>query len=174
MTRVRIATIATALITATATVVAVAGIAAARQPPDTGRAHSTAHGTGFQIKSAFDNNFCAAVDNGTAPARSVTLSLCSAVSTQKWAFTWNSDQSNLLVETQGMCLDGRHPQPGVAAKVRYCHFTGPWTYVFTPQGLIKNLGTGQCLGVAGLGAGAAVFFDACDASSKFQLWKLSQ
>ena len=46
--------------------------------------------------------------------------------------------------------------------------------MFTPEGLIQNVKTGQCLTIPRVGSGAAVYFDVCDTTRSAQLWKLSQ
>ena len=174
MSKVRIAALVVTLVVASGAVVAASNTATAAVPLAAVTTPTTAHGTGFQVHSIIDTSFCIDVAAGATEGRQVTLSQCTAASSQRWGFTWNTDQTNLLVESQGMCMDGRKPTAGVAASVGYCRFGDPWRYVFTPEGLIQNVKTGQCLTIPRAGSGAAVYFDFCDATRSAQLWKLSQ
>jgi hypothetical protein len=173
MSRVRIAALVVTVVVASGAVIAVGSTASAEAPLAVVTTPTTAHGTGFQVQSMLDTSFCIDVAAGAAEGRPVTLSQCTAAASQRWGFTWNTDQTNLLVEYQGMCLDGRKPKPGVAATVAQCRFADPWRYVFTAEGLVQNVKTGQCLTIPRAGSGAAVYFDVCDITRTAQLWKLS-
>ena len=173
MSRARISALVVTLLAASGAVVAASSTASAVAPLAAVATPTTIHGTGFQVHSVIDTSFCVDIEAGAAEGRRVTLSQCTAAASQRWGFTWNTDQTNTLVEAQGMCVDGRHPQAGVAATVGYCRFADPWRYVFTAEGLIQNVKTGQCLTIPRAASGAAVYFDVCDATRTAQLWKLS-
>ena len=134
---------------------------------------TTAHGTGFQVKNGLDFNFCIDVEPGATEGRPVTLQICSGVATQRWGFTWNADQTNTIVDTMGMCLDGAKPQPGVASTVKLCKFGDPWRFTYSSTGLIQNVKTGLCLDVPRANSGAAVFFNPCDDTKLSQQWRLT-
>lgn len=137
---------------------------------------STAHGTNFQIKSQVDNNFCVQVGSGTNEGRTVTLQQCSSADAQRWAFTYDKDETNLIVETNGMCLDSRavKPNTNTAVPVMKCQFGEAWRYTYTASGLIKDVKLNKCLSVPGAAANAAVSLADCDEKKKGQLWKLSK
>jgi hypothetical protein len=73
---------------------------------------TTAHGANFLVKSQLDSNFCIQVGSGINEGRTITLVQCGTADTQRWAFTWNADDTNSIVDTQGMCLDGRTRKGG--------------------------------------------------------------
>jgi hypothetical protein len=133
---------------------------------------TTAHGTGFQVHNGLDFNFCVDVAPGSTEGRPVTLQFCSAVATQRWGFTWNADETNNIIDSIGMCLDGARPQSGVASTVTLCKFSGPWHFTYSSTGLIQNVKTGLCLDVARAGSNAPVFFNPCDDTKLSQQWRL--
>jgi uncharacterized protein involved in copper resistance len=165
--------LAASLLVVSGAVVVAGGSASAATPLTAVTTPTTVHGTGFQAHSMLDTSFCIDVAPGATEGRPVALSQCTAAASQRWGFTWNTDRTNLLVESEGMCLDGRRPKAGVAATVGYCRSADPWHYVFTAEGLIQNVRTGQCLTVPRAASGAAVYFDVCDVTRTAQLWKLS-
>jgi hypothetical protein len=136
---------------------------------------TTQHGANFQVKSQIDNNYCIQVAGGTNEGRTITLQQCGTTDTQRWDFTWNNDDTNLMVDSQGMCLDGRTRKggDGLAIPVAKCRFGDAWRYTITASGLIKDVRSGACLSVPGASANAAVSLAACDETKKGQLWKLS-
>jgi len=136
---------------------------------------TAAHGANFQIKSQIDNNFCIAVAGGTNEGRLITLQQCGSADTQRWAFTWNADESNVIVESQGMCLDGRARKggDGQSLPVQKCRFGDAWRFTVIASGLIKDLQNKKCLSVPGAAANAAVSLVDCDESKKNDLWKLA-
>ena len=140
-------------------------------PPPT-----TAHGTNFQVKNGLDNTFCVDVAGGVAEARALTLNPCTAAASQRWGFTWNANDTNSIIEAQGMCIDvrGRHAGDGVSVAVYKCHHADNQKFTFTPTGHIQELRSGKCLSVPRAGAGAAVFLEDCDETKKQQNWKLAQ
>jgi hypothetical protein len=138
-------------------------------------APSTARGSSLLIKSQIDNYYCVEVAGGTASGRAIRLEQCGATDTQRWTFTKDSDGTNLIVDSQGMCLDGRLPRathlPGMP--VNSCRFTSDERYTFLPSGMIKNVSSGRCLSVPGAAANAAVTLNKCDQTKKGEFWKLA-
>ncbi len=140
-------------------------------PPPT-----TAHGTNFQVKNGLDNSFCMDIAAGATEGRSLTLSACSAVASQRWGFTWNSNETNSVIDSQGMCVDakGRHTGDGIAVVANKCHHGEAQKFTYTSTGHIIDLKTKSCLSVPRAGAAAPVFLEACDDTKKGQNWKLAQ
>ena len=136
---------------------------------------STAHGEGLQIKSQVDPSFCIDVTAGATQGRALSLSACGGYATQRWTFTKNSDGSNLLVDTQGMCVDtaGRKAGDGVALKVRNCSFANSQRLQFTSAGHLQVSGTTKCVSIPRANAGAAVFLQTCNSSNPLELFKLA-
>lgn len=140
-------------------------------PPPT-----TAHGTNFQVKNGLDNGFCMDIAAGVNEGRALSLSTCSAAASQRWAFTWNANDTNSIIEAQGMCVDvrGRRAGDGTAIAAFKCHHGDNQRFTFTPTGHIQELKSGKCLSVPRAAAGVAVFLEDCNEASKNQTWKLAQ
>jgi hypothetical protein len=136
---------------------------------------TTAHGANFLVKSQLDATFCIQVGAGTNEGRTITLVACGTADTQRWAFTWNADDTNSIVESQGMCLDGRARKggDGLALPVQKCRFNDAWRFTFTASGLIKDVKNNKCLSIPGAAANVAVSLADCDETKKTQLWKLA-
>ena len=133
-------------------------------------------GMNFLIKSQVDNNFCINVENGGTEGRSVTLQTCSLSDFQRWAFPINSDDTNPIVEIEGMCINGRsvRPNSGLAVTVGKCGTGDEWHFVFTLSGHIQNVKNRKCLQVAGAVGGANVSLADCDDSNLNQLWTIAK
>jgi len=148
---------------------------AAAQDGGSASTPTTARGANFLVKTQLDPNFCMAVGTGTNEGRTVTLQQCTGVDTQRFAFSLNADDTNVIIESQGMCLDGRTRKggDGLAIPVAKCKFNDAWRFSMTASGLIKDERSGKCLGVPGAASNAAVSLVACDETKKGQLWKLA-
>ncbi len=94
---------------------------------------------------------------------------------RRWAFTWNADDTNLIVDSQGMCLDGRFRTAnlGLAMPVAKCGFKEVWRFAYRSLGLIMNVKNNKCLSVPGAVSNAAVSLVTCDDTRQAQLWMLS-
>jgi hypothetical protein len=136
---------------------------------------TTVHGANLLIKSQLDANFCITVGVGLDEGRTITLTQCGLADVQRWAFTWDSDNTNLIVESQGMCLEGhqRRADAGLALSVFRCRPGGTRRFTVWPSGLIENVNSGKCLTVPGAAANVAVSVADCDESDLRQLWKFA-
>ena len=145
-------------------------------PPPAPPPPTTAHGTNFQVKNGLDNSFCMDIAGGATEGRTLSLSQCTAAASQRWGFTWNANDTNSIVETQGMCVDvrGRHAGDGIAIAAYKCHHADNQKFTFTATGHIQELKSGKCLSVPRAAAGVAVFLEDCDETKKQQSWKLAQ
>lgn len=140
-------------------------------PPPT-----TVHGANFLVKSQLDETFCINVAGGTAEGRTLSLAACSTADTERFAFTWNNDETNSVVDIQGMCVDARNRKAndGKPVQVMKCRFGDAWRFSFTAAGQIRDVKNGKCLAVPGAAANAAVVLVDCDATKKGQLWKVTR
>jgi hypothetical protein len=161
---------------AAAVLVAPALNAGAATTADAVTTPTTAHGTNFLIKTQLDNGYCMEVASGTAPGRTIALMPCSNAEPQRWALTWNDDDTNLLVDTQGMCIDARlrTTSQGQAASVQRCRFGDAWRFTYTPVGQIQEVKNGRCLSVAAAAGSVPVVFAPCDETATGQLWRLAR
>ena len=129
----------------------------------------------FQIKTLADLNFCIEVDKGVSEGRLITLQQCGLTDSQRWALPLYNDETNAIVESQGMCLDGRFTQAtlGFPMTVAKCGSGDRWRFTYTSVSLIQNAKNQKCLGVAGAAANAAVAIVDCDATKKTQQWLIT-
>ena len=132
---------------------------------------TTIHGTEFKLETLVDQNFCVTTDNGTAEGRETHLQQCGS-SFGLFTFTDNSDGSNLIVDSQGMCLDGRFRtrDAGLPLKVVSCRFSDRFKWSYLANGEIQNALNGLCLRVPGAAANAWVTLGICDASKPEFRW----
>ena len=138
---------------------------------------TTASGSNFLIKTLLDTNYCMAVQPGTAEGRTVTLAACDATSDfQRWGLTQNNDGTNLIIDTQGMCLDARlrTTNQGQTVPVQQCRFGDAWRFTYTVLGQLQEVKNGRCLAVAGAASNAAVVLAPCDETATGQRWKLAR
>ena len=142
------------------------GVAAAFAP-------SSEHGAGLEIQSHLDSNFCIRVGDGATVGRSVTLAQCTVADVMRWTFTWNSDNTNLIVETQGMCLDGHYlsSRVGLPMRVVKCTTSNALHFTVSPAGHIIDVANNKCLFVPRAGAGARVFLVTCDSNIPNQVFQ---
>jgi hypothetical protein len=164
-------------VAAAAVLVAPALHAGAATTVDAVTTPTTAHGTNFLLKTQLDTNYCVAVESGTAPGRPITLAPCNTSDEmQRWALTWNEDNTNLFVDTQGMCIEARlrTTNQGQTASVQRCRFGDAWRFTYTPLGQIQEVKNGRCLSVAGAAGSLPVVFAPCDENSKGQFWKFAR
>jgi ricin-type beta-trefoil lectin protein len=132
---------------------------------------SSVHGTEFQIQTLVDQSFCVTTDNGTSEGRETRLQNCGS-SFGRFTFTDNSDGTNLIVDSQGMCLDGRfRPRDaGLPLKVFSCRFSDRFRWSYLADGEIQNALNGLCLRVPGAANNAVVSLGTCDASNPAFRW----
>ena len=133
---------------------------------------SLVHGVNFLIKSSIDNTFCMQVETGGTEGRSITLQTCGVADTQRWAFTDNDDDTNFMLDSQAMCVDGhfRKGEEGIARTVHKCGLDGASRFIYAASGLIRDVKNDMCLSVPGAANNANVSLALCDESKPGQLW----
>jgi len=140
-------------------------------PASNPSAPTTVHGVNFKIHSQIDFNFCIETANGTTEGRSVTLQICSGSDFQFFQLPLFDNGTNILVENQGLCLDGRLVNPlFLARKVYHCGSGDGFRFTVLSTGQIQGVKTGKCLQVPGAASNAVVSFDTCDETKPRQLW----
>jgi hypothetical protein len=133
---------------------------------------TTIHGVNFLVQPVADTTFCMQAETGTLPGRTITLQSCAVADNQRWAFSTNQGTTNLILDSQGFCLDGVfHPgDEGLARPVNPCRFASEWKFVYLSSGLIEDVGNGKCLSVPGVAANTPVSLADCDATKPGQHW----
>jgi hypothetical protein len=150
----------------------VARTQAHRAAAATAKLKTSIHGVNFQVQPVADTNFCMQAESGVLPGRTITLQSCAVADNQRWAFSMNQGTTNLILDSQGFCLDGRfHPgDEGLARPVNPCRFASEWKFVYLGTGLIEDVGNGKCLSVPGVAANAPVSLADCDVTKPGQHW----
>src|SRR5262249_3609986 len=99
---------------------------------------TTAHGMNFLVKTQSDLTFCIQVEAGNTAGRSVSMAQCGTVDNQRWMLSNNSDETNLLIESTGMCIDGHFVKgnQGLAMTVGQCGTGDDWRFVYLGSGQI--------------------------------------
>ena len=163
-----IACLATAVVAATAIWFGMGQGAGA----STAKLKTTIRGVNFQVQTLVDTNFCMQAESGTLPGRTITLQQCAVADNQRWAFALNQGTTNLILDSQGMCLDGvfHAGDEGLARSVEPCRFATEWRFVYLGSGLIEDVGNGMCLAVPGAAANANVSLAVCDPNKVTQRW----
>lgn len=135
---------------------------------------SVARGAGLQIKSVADLNFCLQVAAGTADGRAITVQQCGTADNQRFTFSMNKDGSNIIVESAGLCVDGRRDSNPMVLDVESCKFGDAFRFSVLATGQIKDLKKGQCVTIAGAAANASVTLANCNADDKKQQFKVTR
>ena len=148
------------------------GAGDARQALGASASPTGVHGTNFLIKSQIDSNFCIEVENGTGEGRTITLQTCGGADTQRWALPLNSDDTNLIVDSEGLCLDGRFSKgdEGLPLAVAKCGPAKTWRFIVTSAGQIMTARRNLCFSVPGAASNAVVSLAPCDVTRPGQLW----
>ena len=149
------------------------GVGSARHRAPAALTPTTAHGANFLIESQLDTAFCIEVQPGTTEGRTLSLHQCGGADTQRWAMTDNADVTNLLVDSQGMCVDGHFRGLDHALTVNSCQFGKVWRFAFTEAGSLVNERNGKCLSIPGAATNAIVSLATCDVSRLGQRWTLA-
>jgi hypothetical protein len=136
---------------------------------------STAHGENFLFKTTLDTTFCIDEAAGATQGRAMFMFSCTTADTQRWAITKNSDGTNALIDSQGMCVDttGRKAGDGLAIKVANCNFGKQQRFRYTASGLIQVSGTTLCFWIPLPADNAAVSLVKCRGSSAHEVFKLA-
>jgi Ricin-type beta-trefoil lectin domain len=151
------------------------GVGDAQQAHGASAPPTEVHGTNFLLKSQIDTNFCIEVENGTGEGRTITLQTCGGADTQRWALPLNSDDTNLIVDSQGLCLDGRFTKgdEGLPRSVAKCGPGKTWRFVINSAGQVMTARRNLCLSVPGAASNASVSLEPCDVTHPGQLWTLA-
>jgi hypothetical protein len=132
-------------------------------------------GVSFVIKSQIDNNFCIESQNGAIAGRTVTLQICGGSDFQRWGLPLFSNQTNIIIDQEGFCLDGHFSNAtlGAVETVEECQAGGRFHFAVLPTGQIQNVKNQKCLQVPGAASNASVSLANCDATKLNQLWSFT-
>ena len=155
--------------------VVVAGVARNASGAGAATVPTTIHGVNFMIQSQIDVNYCIQIDNGTQEGRALTLQQCQGQDTIRWALTDNADDTNFIVDSQGMCVDGHFKKAnlGLSVTVAKCQTGRVWRFAYTGVGQLMDVQNKKCLSVPGAAANAMVSLQPCDQTMNGQMWRVT-
>jgi Ricin-type beta-trefoil lectin domain len=133
-------------------------------------------GAGMMIHSATNPGLCFDAAGDRAERHTpVRLGGCSGRENQRWSFGPATRGSVTITGIAGMCLDihGERSVNGAAAQLYTCNGGGNQQYAFLSDGRLRELSTGKCLTAAGIGDGAPILVEPCDARAQEQVWSIA-
>ncbi len=126
-------------------------------------------GTNFTIHTSADTNFC--LSYVSAEGRPTSIQACADNDTQHWTWAQSSDNSSVIVDGGGQCLEAAK-KSGKVAEVNPCTFLAPEHFLFKGAGQIQTVDGKLCLEDAQPTSDAAVSFDTCVKDLPSQIWDL--
>jgi hypothetical protein len=115
-------------------------------------------GTNYTIHTSADTNFC--LSYVAADDREMSLQACADNDTQHWTWAQSADNSSVLVDGGGQCLQAA-AKSGKQAEVDPCAFLATEHFLFKGAGQIQTVSGNLCLEDAQPTADSAVFFATC-------------
>jgi Ricin-type beta-trefoil lectin domain len=139
-------------------------VTAAKYPPGP-------QGVNYTIHTSADPNFC--FTNMPVPDlnRATSIQQCAANDTQHWTWAQSADNSSVLVDGGGQCLEAAK-KANKLAQANPCTFLTPEHFLYTEQGQIKTVSGDLCLQDAQATSNAAVTFASCVKGLTTQIWML--
>jgi hypothetical protein len=127
-------------------------------------------GTNILLETKADLNFC--LSNVVVEGRPTSIQQCSAIDSQHWTFAQSADNSSVLVDGGGQCLEAP-AKIGKPAQANPCTFLTPEHFLFKDDGELQTVSGKLCLEYAVATTDAAVFFVPCDKTQITQMWQLA-
>ena len=128
-------------------------------------------GTNFTIHTSADTNFC--LSYVAAEGRPTSIQPCADNDTQHWTWAQSADNSSVIVDGGGQCLEAA-AKANKDAEVNPCTFLSPEHFLFKGAGQIETVSGKLCLEDAQATGDAAVSFVACVKGLPSQVWDLSR
>jgi hypothetical protein len=152
------------------TLVASGSEAQVRQQTTTTTYPPSPAGVNFTLHPDADQNFC--VSNITNGALGLSIQQCAAVDSQHWTFAQSADNSAVLVDGNGQCLEAA-AKPNKLAQANPCTFQTPEHFLYKENtGKIESVNGKLCLQDAGAATDAALYFTSCVKGLVTQIWIL--
>jgi hypothetical protein len=127
-------------------------------------------GVNFTMHPDADQNFC--VSNITGGELALSIQQCGPVDSQHWTFAQSADNSSVLVDGNGQCLETAS-KPNKLAQINPCTFLSPEHFVYKENtGKIQSVSGKLCLQDATAADNASLFFTACVKGLVTQVWVL--
>jgi hypothetical protein len=125
-------------------------------------------GVNFTLHPDADQNFC--VSNVTGGQLALSIQECSPVDSQHWTFAQSVDNSSVIIDGNGQCLETA-AKPNKPAQANPCSFQTPEHFVYKGNtGKIQTIKGNLCLQDAQAADNAALFFTTCVKGLVTQVW----
>lgn len=87
----------------------------------------------------------------------------------------NSDDTNLMVDSEGLCLDGRFSKgdEGLPLSVGKCGTSKTFRFILNSSGQFMTARRNLCLSIPGAASNAVVSLAPCDVTQPGQRWTLT-
>jgi hypothetical protein len=143
--------------------------AAVRQQTTTTTTYpASPQGVNFTLHTDADQNFC--VSNVTNGQLGLSIQECSAVDSFHWTFAQSADNSAVLIDGSGQCLEAA-AKPNKLALANPCTFQTPEHFLYKGNtGKIETVNGKQCLQDAAAADDAALYFTSCVKGLVTQIW----
>jgi hypothetical protein len=125
-------------------------------------------GVNFTLHTDADQNFC--VSNVTNGALGLSIQQCGAVDSQHWTFAQSADNSAVLIDGSGQCLEAA-AKPNKLAQANPCTFKTPEHFLYKGNtGKIESVNGKVCLQDAAAATDASLYFTSCVKGLVTQIW----
>jgi hypothetical protein len=152
----------------TSTLVVTGSAAQVRPQTTTTTFPRSPQGVNFTLHTDADQEFC--VSNITGGQLGLSVQECSPVDSQHWTFAQSADNSAVIIDGSGQCLEAA-AKPNKPAQANPCTFESPEHFVYKGNtGKIQTVKGNLCLQDAQAADNAALFFTACVKGLVTQVW----
>lgn len=125
-------------------------------------------GVNFTLHPDADQNFC--LSNITNDQLALSMQQCNTVDSQHWTFAQSKDDSSVIVDGSGQCLEAAS-KPNKLAQANPCSFEAPEHFVYNENnGQLRTVSGKLCLQDAQAADNAAVYFTTCVKGLVTQIW----
>jgi hypothetical protein len=150
------------------TLVAGGSEAPARQQTTTTTYPPSPQGVNYTLHTDADQEFC--VSNVTGGELGLSIQECAANDAQHWTFAQSADNSAVLVDGSGQCLEAA-AKPNKLAQANPCTFQTPEHFLYKGNtGKIETVNGKLCLQDAQAASNAALYFTSCVKGLVTQIW----
>ena len=125
-------------------------------------------GVNFTLHTDADQNFC--LSNITGGELGLSIQECAANDSQHWTFAQSADNSSVLVDGNGQCLEAA-AKPNKLAQANPCTFQTPEHFLYKDStGKLETVSGKLCLQYAVAADNASLYFTSCVKGLVTQIW----
>jgi hypothetical protein len=134
-------------------------------PASSAHAQLQSPGINYKVESiAGADQFCMdAKQDRAADGTQVFLFRCNGRPNQRWAVTQSANNQSAIIGLDGFCLDvrGDSGKTGTPVQLWKCHFGANQRFNLSPDGRIREVGSGKCLLPLNQTDGAPIVLASC-------------